>query len=68
MNPVKILGGILIIVGVILRAISVYVLHRREQTLPDSDRARRSFARSRRNSLLVDAAFIACGVLCIVRP
>ena len=67
MNPVKIFGGVLLVLGLVLRAISAYVLRQRELSLRDTVQARKRFARAKRNAYFIDALFIAMGIYCIIR-
>lgn len=68
MNPKKIIGGVLIVLGLLFRAISIAVFNQREKSLPDTPAARRRFERSRRNALLIDAGFIVVGFEMILVP
>ena len=62
MNPFKIIGGVLIVLGVVFRAISNAYFNLRAKSLPDDPGMRRRFAASRQRALLIDYAFIAAGV------
>jgi len=62
MNPFKIAGGLLIVLGVAFRAISIAYFNLRAKTLPDTPQARRRFAASRQRALIIDYLFIAAGV------
>ena len=61
MNPFKIIGGLLIVLGVAFRAISIAYFNGRAKSLPDNPQMRRRFAASRQRALLIDYLFIAAG-------
>ena len=61
MNPFKIIGGLLIVLGVAFRAISIAYFNLRAKTLPDNPPAQRRFAASKQRALVIDALFIGFG-------
>lgn len=67
MNPIKLVGLALVILGVVFRAISLAYFNLRAKTLPDTPLARRRFLSSKRNALFIDALFIAGGFYVIIR-
>ncbi len=56
------MGGLLIVFGVVFRAISIAYFNLRAKTLPDNPKTQRQFAASRQRALLIDYLFIAAGV------
>ena len=68
MNPKKVIGGVLIVLGLLFRAISLAHFNQKAKTLPDTPVARRRFAQSRRNALLIDGGFIAFGFYVLLTP
>jgi len=60
-NPIKIVGGLLVLFGFIFRAISIAYFHARSKNLPDNPAARKRFQTKKRNALWIDAAFVAAG-------
>lgn len=67
MNPIKVAGGVLVLLGVVFRAISLAYFRLRARTLPDTPQARRRHEWSKRNALLIDAGFIVAGFYVILR-
>ena len=67
MNPIKIIGLVLVMLGVVFRAISVAYFNLRAKTLPDDPRVRRRFFAKKRNALFIDALFVAGGFYVIIR-
>lgn len=61
MNPFKLIGGLLIILGLAFRVISVAYFKLRLKTLPDTPKARQRFEASKQRALMIDAVFIAAG-------
>lgn len=61
MDPFKIIGGVLIALGFLFRAISVAYFHQRAKALPDLPKARKQFEGRKKRALVIDAAFIATG-------
>ena len=55
------MGGLLIVLGVAFRAISIAYFNLRAKSVPDDGRARRRFAAKRQRALIIDALFIAAG-------
>ena len=66
MDPFKLLGGILILLGVVFRAISIAVFNQRAKSLPDDPKARLRHAKQQQRALLIDYAFIAAGLYTLV--
>lgn len=58
-NPVKIIGGTLIVLGIVFRAISVAYFQARMASVPPC--ARRLWERKRRNALWIDAGIALLG-------
>ncbi len=61
MNPIKIIGGVLVLLGFVFRAISIAYFNSKSKSLPDNPAARRRFEVKKRNALWIDAAFVAAG-------
>jgi len=61
LDPFKIIGGVLVALGFIFRAISLAYFGHRAPSVPDTDKARRLFAGRKQRALLIDALFIAAG-------
>lgn len=61
MNPFKIIGGLLIILGLAFRAISVAYFKLRLKTLPPTPAARKRLEASKQRALAIDIVFIALG-------
>lgn len=60
-NPIKIIGGVLVLLGFVFRAISIAYFNARLKSVPDTPDARRRFAIKKRNALWIDAAFVVAG-------
>lgn len=61
MDPFKIIGGVLVALGFLFRAISLAYFNQRAKSVPETDKARRQFAGRKQRALLIDALFIAMG-------
>jgi fructose-specific phosphotransferase system IIC component len=61
MDPFKIIGGLLVALGFLFRAISLAYFKQRAGSVPDTEKARRQFAGRKQRALLIDAGFIATG-------
>ncbi len=61
MDPFKIIGGVLVLLGFVFRAISLAYFGQREKSVPDTASARRQFAARKQRALVIDAAFILAG-------
>ena len=61
MDPFKIIGGVLVALGFVFRAISLAYFGRRAKLLPGDLKMRRRFAGQRQRALLIDAAFVVAG-------
>lgn len=61
MDPFKIIGGVLVALGFIFRAISLAYFNQRAKSLPDDAKARRVFAGRKQRALVIDAAFLMMG-------
>ena len=61
MDPFKIIGGVLVALGFVFRAISVAYFKQRAKSLPDTPAALRQFEGRRQRALLIDAVFIGMG-------
>jgi len=60
-NVFKIIGGLLIALGFIFRAISLAYFNLREKSLPDEVKARHIFAKKKQRALIIDALFVVVG-------
>lgn len=68
MNPIKLIGGGLILLGVIFRAISLAYFGVLARGLPPGDvRARHRFETKKRNALWIDACFVIAGFYVLIR-
>ncbi|MGI4791300.1 MAG: hypothetical protein ACRYFS_20935 [Janthinobacterium lividum] len=61
MDPFKIVGGVLVALGFIFRAISLAYFKQRAKSLPEAPKARRQFEGRKQRALIIDALFIASG-------
>ena len=61
MDPFKILGGVLVALGFLFRAISLAYFNQRAKSLPDDPKAQRAFAGRKQRALIIDAFFILMG-------
>ena len=61
MDPFKIIGGVLVALGFIFRAISLAYFNLRAKSLPDNPKAQRAFAGRKQRALVIDALFIVTG-------
>ena len=61
MDPFKIIGGVLVLLGFVFRAISLAYFGHREKSVPETANARRRFAARKQRALVLDAAFIVLG-------
>lgn len=61
MDPFKIIGGALVALGFVFRAISIAYFKQRAKLLPDTPKAQRQFEGRRQRALVIDALFIALG-------
>jgi hypothetical protein len=61
LDPFKIIGGVLVALGLVFRAISLAYFKGRAKSVPDTERDRRRFAARRQRALMVDAAFVVLG-------
>lgn len=61
MDPFKIIGGMLVALGFLFRAISLAYFHQRAKSLPDNLKARSAFAGRKQRALVIDAFFILMG-------
>ena len=68
MNPFKIAGGLLIVLGFVFRAISLAVFNQRAKTLSPDPKVRRRFEDSKRRALVIDAGFILVGFYVLLHP
>lgn len=66
MDLLKVIGAVLIVLGLLFRAISIAYFRVREPYVENSAAARRRFAASRRNALLIDGCFFVAGALAIL--
>lgn len=63
MDVFKIIGAVLIVFGVIFRAISVAYFRTKAPHVNNTLAAQRSFASSRRRALYIDLAFFIAGIV-----
>jgi len=68
MNPKHILGGVLVALGFLFRAISIAYFRHKARTPHGSDTARRRFEASRHRALLIDGGFILLGFYMLIVP
>ena len=61
MDPFKIIGGVLVALGFIFRAISVAYFKQRAKSPPETPKAKRQLEGRKQRSLIIDVAFIAMG-------
>ncbi len=61
MDPLKIIGGVLVALGFIFRAISLAYFKQRAKSLPETPKMRRQFEGRKQRALVVDALFIVMG-------
>lgn len=61
LDPLKIIGGIVVALGFIFRAISVAYFKQRAKSLPETPKAQRQFESRKQRALAIDAAFIIMG-------
>lgn len=61
LDPFKIIGGALVLLGFVFRAISLAFFAQRAKSVPDTVSARQKFAASKQRALIIDALFIAAG-------
>ncbi len=66
MDPIKIVGGVLVLLGCIFRAISLAYFAKHARFVPDSERARKQFAGRRHRALVIDALFVVMGFYLIL--
>lgn len=62
----KIIGAVLICLGLMFRAICVAYFKAREPHVGDTPSARRGFAASKRRALYIDVAFFLAGVMILL--
>jgi len=61
LDPFKIIGGLLVALGFLFRAISLAYFKQRAKAMPDTESARRRFAGRKQRALWIDTGFIAAG-------
>lgn len=61
MDPFKIIGGLLVALGFLFRAISIAYFNQRAKLLSDDPKAHRAFAKRKQRALVIDAFFIVMG-------
>lgn len=66
MDPIKIIGGVLVALGCIFRAISLAYFAKRALSVLDTPRARKAFAARRHRALVLDALFVVLGFYLII--
>jgi hypothetical protein len=66
LDPFKLIGGVLILLGVAFRAISIAYFKQRAKSLPDDPKIRLRHAKKQQRALLIDYAFIAAGLYTLV--
>ena len=61
MDPFKIIGGVLIALGFIFRAISLAYFKQRAKLVPDTPKTLKQFEGRKQRALVIDALFIIMG-------
>ena len=61
MDPFKIIGGVLVALGFVFRAISIAYFKQRAKSVPDTPSAKRQFEGRRQRALIIDALFVVGG-------
>ena len=61
MDPFKIIGGVLVALGFIFRAISLAYFKQRAKSVAETPKAQRQFEGRKQRALIIDALFIAMG-------
>ena len=61
MDPFKIIGGVLVALGFVFRAISLAYFKQRAKFLADNPKALRQFEGRKQRALIIDALFIVMG-------
>jgi hypothetical protein len=61
LDPFKIIGGVLVALGFIFRAISLSYFKQRAKLVPDTIKERRRFEGRKQRALIIDALFIVMG-------
>ena len=61
MDPFKIIGGVLVLLGFVFRGISLAYFGQRAKFVTDTPQAQRKFAASKQRALIIDALFVAAG-------
>jgi fructose-specific phosphotransferase system IIC component len=61
LDPFKIIGGVLVALGFIFRAISLAYFNQRAKSVPDNLKAQKKFAGRKQRALMIDALFIGMG-------
>ncbi len=61
MDPFKIIGGVLVALGFVFRAISIAYFKQQAKSVPDTPKARRQFEGRRQRALVIDALFVVGG-------
>ena len=61
LDPFKIIGGVLVALGFIFRAISLAYFNQRAKSVPDEPKAQKKFAGRKQRALIIDAFFIVFG-------
>ena len=62
MDPFKIIGGALILLGFVFRAISMAYFGHRAKAVPDTPKAQRHFAGRKQRALVIDGLFFVAGI------
>lgn len=62
MDPFKIIGGALILLGFVFRAISISYFGHRAKFVPDTPKAQRQFASRKQRALIIDGLFFITGI------
>ena len=61
MDPFKIIGGVLVALGFVFRAISLAYFKQRAKFLPEAPKVRRQFEGRKQRALIIDTLFIVLG-------
>lgn len=61
LDPFKIIGGGLVLLGFVFRGISLAYFGQRARSVPETPQAQRKFSARKQRALVIDALFIVAG-------